>query len=81
LSGHECETSLEMIFSYVGDKICIHYSATLHTPAWYETKVTKYFLNESENIAISKVITKATEIFEENKDTLQENQVYGAEYY
>jgi hypothetical protein len=81
LSGHECETSLEMIFSYVGDKICIHYSATLHTPAWYETKVTKYFLNESENIAISKVITKATEIFEENKETLQENQVYGAEYY
>jgi hypothetical protein len=81
LSGHECETSLELIFSYIGDRICIHYSATLHTPAWYETKVTKYFLVESEYRVIIKVIGKATEIFESNQWTLQENQVYGAEYY
>ena len=81
LSGHECQTSLEVIFSYVGDKICIHYSATLHTPAWYETKVTKYFLDESENIVISDRVKKATEIFEPNKYTLQENQIYGAEYW
>jgi hypothetical protein len=81
LSGHECQTSLEVIFSYVGDRICIHYSTTLHTPAWYETKVTKYFLDEIEHIVISKLVEKATELFEVNKYTLQENQVYGAEYY
>jgi hypothetical protein len=81
LSGHECETSLELIFSYVGDRICIHYSATLPTPACYQTEVTKYFLNEKEHTVISQLIQKATEIVEANKSTLEENQVYGAEYY
>jgi hypothetical protein len=81
LSGRECETLLELIFSCIGDRICVHYSATLHTPAWYETKVTKYFLNEVEHQAISKLVEQATEIFEENKYTLQENQIYGAEYW
>jgi hypothetical protein len=81
LSGREYETSLELIFSYVGKRICIHYSATLPTPACYDTKVTKYFLNESEHEVISKVVEQATTIFEENKGTLPENQIYGAEYY
>ncbi len=81
LSGTECETSLELIFSYVGDKICIHYSTTLHNSAWYETKVAKYFLDELEYLVVSKLVEKATEIFEKSKWTLQKNQVCGAEYY
>jgi hypothetical protein len=80
-SGNECETSLELIFSYIGDRICIHYSTTSHNSASYETKVTNYFLNEFEHIVISKLLEKATEVLEESKWTLQENQVYGAEYY
>jgi CO dehydrogenase/acetyl-CoA synthase beta subunit len=81
LSGRKCETLLELIFSYIGDRICVHYSAILHTPAWYETKVIKYFLNEVEHPVISKLVEQATEIIEENKYTLQSNQIYGAEYW
>jgi hypothetical protein len=33
------------------------------------------------NIVISDRVKKATEIFEANEYTLQENQIYGAEYW
>jgi hypothetical protein len=81
LSGSESEASLELIFSCIGDRICIHYSADLPVPGCYETKVTKYFLNEIEHQVINKLVEQATEIFEVNKFPLLENQIYGAEYW
>jgi hypothetical protein len=80
LSGSECETSLEVIFSYQNEKICIHYSATLHKPAFYETKVTKYFLDEIEHNLFKNIIKDASEIIDRTADSLQNNQIFGAEY-
>ncbi len=81
LHCRDSNTLLDIIFSYIGDRICIHYCATLHAYAWNSTKVTKYSLNEIEQREIITLIEKATEIFEVNEHTLQENQVYGAEYW
>lgn len=81
LSGSECETSLEVIFSYEKERICLHYSATLHLPAFYETKITKYYLNDIECKLFEKLINHADEITDNTISELQENQIYGAEYW
>lgn len=81
LSGTECETGLELILSYDEDKICIHYSATLHYPAYYETVITKYYLNRKEQKLIKNLIVKATEIIDNSDKSLNNNQVHGAEYW
>jgi hypothetical protein len=81
LSGSECETSLEVIFSYEKETICLHYSATLHHPAFYETKITKYYLNDVEYKLFKQLISHADEITDNSISELQENQIYGAEYW
>ena len=80
LSGYECETSLEAILAYEGGQICIHYSATLHGPAFYETKITKYYLNNMEQELFEQLIAKA-ELIEDSCRDVSENQILGAEYY
>jgi hypothetical protein len=74
-------TLLDIIFSYIGDRICIHYYAVSSYYGRNITKVIKYSLNEIEQREIVMLIEKATEIFEVNDRTLKETQVYGAEYH
>jgi len=81
LSGSECETSLEVILSYEGDRICIHYSATLHAPAFYETKITKYYLDSIEYKLFKRLFAKAELIEDYSYRDIMENQVLGAEYW
>ncbi len=81
LSGTECETSLEVILSIEGDIICIHYSATLHGPAFYETKVTRYYLNSRECNLFKRLMDDAQVIEEYTNSKLHKNQVLGAEYW
>ena len=81
LSVTECETGLELILSYRDDKICIHYSATLHHPAHYETLITNYYLNEKEQKLIEGLINKATEIIDISYESLTDNQIRGVEYW
>ncbi|WP_185234715.1 hypothetical protein [Teredinibacter franksiae] len=81
LSGSECETSLEVILSHEGDRICIHYSATLHAPAFYETKITKYYLDSIEYKLFRQLFVKAELIEDYSYKDIMENQVLGAEYW
>jgi len=81
LSGSECETSLDVILSFESDKICLHYSATLHSPAHYETVITKYCLSEEESIIFNQILVQAEEIEDNSVESLEENQLYGAEYW
>ncbi len=81
LSGSECETSLDAILSFENDKMCLHYSATLHNPAHYQTIITKYYLNNDESIVFNRLIAQAREIADDSMQSLGKNQVYGAEYW
>ena len=82
LCGSECETTLETILSYSNNHdICIHYSATLHTPAFYETLITNYYLNPDEQKIFDHLISTANEIVDDSLINLTDNQVHGAEYY
>lgn len=81
LSGVECESHLELILSCIENRWCVHYSATLHYPAHYETLITKYYLSDKEQRLIEKVIEKASEITDNSMDSLEDNQIYGAEYW
>ncbi len=81
LSGSECETSLEVILSYEKERLCLHYSATLHMPAHFETVITKYYLGNEEYALFEKLISSADEIIDNSIELLEENQVYGAEYW
>jgi hypothetical protein len=81
LSGTECESSLEAILSYDSEKLCLHYSATLHSPATYETVVTKYYPSPKEIITFQRLIDDAVEMVDESIESLQGNQIFGAEYW
>lgn len=81
LSSSECETGLEVIFSYSKDDICIHYSATMHAPAFYDTKITKYWLNHKEHKVIEAVLADADLIKESDDIFHKEMEVCGAEYW
>jgi len=81
LSGVEGESHLELILSCIENKWCVHYSATLHYPAHYETLITKYYLSNKEKKLIETLIRKASEIADDAMELLEDNQVYGAEYW
>lgn len=81
LSGSECESSLEVIISYDSERLCLHYSATLHHPASYETVVTKYYPNPKEVIALEKFLDEAEDIEDSSAESLEEGQIFGAEYW
>ena len=81
LSGVECESHLELILSCIDSTWCVYYSATLHYPAHYETLITKYYLNDKEQRLLEKVIAKASEITDDSRHSLEDNQIYGAEYW
>ncbi|PCJ16186.1 MAG: hypothetical protein COB04_11600 [Gammaproteobacteria bacterium] len=81
LSGSDNETRLEVILSYRGDSICLHYSATLPVPSFYETKITKYYLDNNELQLFRRLVSDATHIDDESDDMLMEKQIYGAEYW
>jgi len=81
LSGSECETSLDAILSFENDKICLHYSATLHNPAHYDTVIAKYYLSREESIVFNRLLAQAEEIEDNSIESLEENQVYGADYW
>ena len=81
LSGSEGDTGLELILSCEESKICIHYSATLHYPAHYETVITKHYLDRKEQKIIESIIDKATEIIDTSDKYLTDTQILGAEYW
>ncbi|MDO6422291.1 hypothetical protein [Saccharophagus degradans] len=81
LSGSECETSLEIILSREAEKICVHYSATLHLPTFYDTKITKYYLSNFEQDIFEHLISKAVLIEDNSYKGVLESQVLGAEYW
>ena len=81
LSGSECKTSLDVILSIEDDNMCLHYSATLHNPAQYETVITKYYLSKDESTVFDQLLAQAEEIEDNSIESLEENQVYGAEYW
>ncbi|MES2820893.1 MAG: hypothetical protein V4812_18115 [Pseudomonadota bacterium] len=81
LSGSECETSLDAILSYEGNRLCLHYSATLHFPAHYQTIVTKYYLSKDEHIAFDQLLSQAEEIIDESMLNLDHRKIKGAEYW
>jgi hypothetical protein len=76
-----CYALIDIILSYIGSQICIHYYACLPAYGRNSTQATKYSLDEIEQRVMIALIEKATGIFEVNDHTLQENQVYGAEYW
>ncbi len=80
LSGGVGETSLEVILSEQEQGICLHYSATLHTPAWYETVVTQYYLNKQEQKMFSRLIENASNIPPETDSEIDDKHIYGALY-
>ncbi|AJQ97496.1 hypothetical protein [Gynuella sunshinyii] len=81
LSSSECETDLEVIFSYSKDDMCVHYSATMHAPAFYDTKITKYRLNREERKVIESVLANANLIKESVGFFCKEMEICGAEYW
>ncbi|SFZ70772.1 hypothetical protein [Chitinimonas taiwanensis] len=81
LSGSECETSLDAILSYDGSRLCLHYSATLHHPASYQTIVTKYYLNQYEHIVFEQLLAQAEEIIDDSMLCLDQDKIKGAEYW
>ena len=81
LHGVESESSFELILSYEKEKICLHYSAILYYPADYETVITRYVLDSKEQKLFEKLIEKASEITDVSMDSLEDNQIYGAEYW
>lgn len=81
LSSSECETDLEVIFSYSKDEICIHYSAAMHAPAFYDTKITNYWLNREERKVIESVLADANLIKESVDVSCKEMEICGAEYW
>ncbi|MGO2505758.1 MAG: hypothetical protein ACTH7L_06585 [Psychrobacter alimentarius] len=81
LSGIECESHLELILSCIENRWYVHYSATLHYPAHYETLITKYHLKSKEQKLIETLIKKANDITDNSMDSLEDNKIYGAEYW
>jgi len=81
LSGSECETLLEAILSFDNDRVCLHYSATLPNPSNYETVVAKYYLSREERIVFDRLLSQAKEVEDSSIESLDENHVYGAEYW
>nr|WP_086940648.1 hypothetical protein [Thaumasiovibrio occultus] len=81
LSGSECETSLDAILSIDNDKMCLHYSATLHNPSYYETIIAKYYLSSEESNVFNRLLAQAKEVEDISIESLDENHVYGAEYW
>ncbi|MGP9492709.1 hypothetical protein [Psychrobacter sp. AOP7-B1-24] len=81
IHGVKPESSFELILSYEKEKICLHYSATLYHPADYETVITRYFLNDKEQKLFEKLIEKASEITDTSMNSLEGDQIYGAEYW
>lgn len=81
LSGIECESHLELILSCIENRWCVHYSATLHYPAKYETAITRYHLNSKEQKLIETLIEKASNIIDDSINTLEDNEICGAEYW
>ena len=75
LGGSSNEISLEAIFSIENGRLCLHYSATLAHPAFYETVVTKYFLNEYEHNTLTHLINIAPEEKEYFVQNIGETQI------
>ena len=47
----------------------------------YETMITRYYLNYEEQKLIESIIEQAVEIIDNSMDTLEGNQIHGAEYW
>ena len=81
LTGVESETYLELILSSKNNRLCVHYSAFLPMSSNYETMITRYYLNYEEQKLIESIIEQAVEIIDNSMDTLEGNQIHGAEYW
>lgn len=77
LHGSECETSLDVILSFEGDRACLHYSATLYNPAQYHTVITKYYLSDEERIVLDRLVSKAGEIMDDSFRFLEIGKING----
>ena len=80
LFGTVPETHLEAIFSLKNGKLCLHYSF-YSPPVTSETIITRYLLNDRENIIFQTILDRAEEIHEPEVKNLLEHEVLGAEYW
>jgi hypothetical protein len=81
LHGSECETALDVILSFEDDRVCLHYSATLHNPAQYHTVITKYYLSDDERIVFDRLVSQAEEIADDSFRFLELGKINGAKYW
>lgn len=80
LFGTLPETQLEAIFSLKNQKLCLHYSF-YSPPITSKTIITRYYLNNQENLIFLTLFDKAEEMHELELKDLSEHEVQGAEYW